>query len=67
MKYLHTGAFALLWIGGLNLGLSALGWDVVYMVLGPMGLVNVFNLLVGISAVYAFATHMGYMKALGKK
>jgi len=66
MKILHMVAYALLWVGGLNLGLSVLGFDVVKMVLGGLGLESVFNLLVGASAVYSVATHKGDCKACGK-
>ena len=67
MKGLHMVACILLWVGGLNLGLSALGFDVVGMVLGGLGVVNIFNILVGVSAVYIAATHMGDCKVCSKK
>lgn len=67
MKALHMLAYLLLWIGGLNLGLSALGFDVVGKVLGGVGLVQIFNILVGLSAVYSVATHMGDCKVCGSK
>lgn len=66
MKALHMVAYALLWVGGINLGLSALGFDVVNTVLGGLGLVQIFNILVGVSAVYSVATHMGDCKVCGK-
>lgn len=66
MKALHMVAYALLWVGGINLGLSALGFDVVTLVLGGVGLVQIFNILVGVSAVYSVATHMGDCKVCGK-
>lgn len=66
MKALHMVAYALLWVGGLNLGLSALGFDVVKMVLGGLGLESIFNILVGVSAVYSVATHMGDCKVCSK-
>ena len=66
MKMLHMVAYLLLWVGGLNLGLSVLGLNVVDMLLGGLGLVSVFNLLVGASAVYSVATHKGDCKACGK-
>jgi len=65
MKALHMVAYMLLWVGGLNLGLSALGIDVVGMVLGGVGLTNIFNILVGVSAVYIIATHKGDCKVCG--
>lgn len=58
MKVLHMAVYTLLWVGGINLGLSALGLDVVNMVLGGLGLVQIFNILVGVSAVYSATTHM---------
>ena len=59
-------ACILLWVGGLNLGLSAIGYDVVGMVLGGLGLVMIFNILVGVSAVYIAATHMKDCKVCAK-
>ena len=59
-------AFTLLIVSGLNVGLAALGFDVVSMVLGGLGLVQIFNLLVGVSAAYIAATHMGDCKACAK-
>ncbi|MBI2334778.1 DUF378 domain-containing protein [Candidatus Daviesbacteria bacterium] len=67
MKMLHIAAYTLLWVGGVNLGLSAFGFDVVNLVLGGLGLVQVFNILVGVSAVYSVATHMGDCKVCGKQ
>lgn len=67
MKALHMVAYLLLWVGGLNLGLAALGFDVVNMVLGGLGFVKIFNILVGASALYSVATHMGDCKVCGKK
>lgn len=58
MKALHMTAYILLWVGGINLGLSVLGFDLVYMILGGLGLVDIFNLLVGAAAVYTAATHI---------
>ena len=66
MKILHMATFGLLLVGGLNLGLAVLGFDVVKMVLDGLGLVSIFNLLVGASAVYVVATHKGDCKACGK-
>ena len=66
MKMLHMAAYALLWVGGINLGLSALGFDIVKMVLGGLGLVQIFNILVGVSGVYSVATHMGDCKTCAK-
>lgn len=59
-------ACILLWVGGLNLGLSVVGFDLVDMVLGGLGLVMIFNILVGVSAVYIAATHMKDCKVCAK-
>ncbi|OGE64233.1 hypothetical protein A3J13_00545 [Candidatus Daviesbacteria bacterium RIFCSPLOWO2_02_FULL_36_8] len=67
MKMLHMAACILLWVGGVNLGLSALGYDVVGMILGGMGLTQIFNILVGVSAGYIAFTHMSDCKACAKK
>jgi uncharacterized membrane protein YuzA (DUF378 family) len=72
MKAVHMVAYVLLWIGGLNWGLvGLLDLDLVKMVFGswPM-LVQLVYILVGLSAVYSIATHMGDCKvcsAKGKK
>lgn len=60
-------AFALLIVGGLNVGLSALGIDLIGQVLGGLGLGQIFNILVGLSAAYLAATHMQDCKACAKK
>ena len=65
MKALHMVACILLWVGGLNLGLAVLGFNVVDMVLGGLGLVQIFNLLVGASAVYIIVTHKSDCKICG--
>ncbi len=67
MKMFHMVAYIILWVGGINLGLSALGFDVVGMVLGGLGLTQVFNILVGVSAGYIAFTHMSGCKACAKK
>ncbi len=64
-------AYVLLWVGGLNWGLvGLLDLNLVTMVFGdwPM-LVQLVYILVGLSAVYSLATHMGDCKvcAPGKK
>ena len=58
MKALHVIAFILVVIGGLNWGLTALGWNVVDMILGnwPAVLKAVY-ILVGLSAIYLLFTH----------
>ena len=58
MKNLHIVAFILLVVGGLNWGLSALGYNLVTMLLGmwPMAEKAVY-LLVAVSAVFELVTH----------
>ncbi len=57
-KTVHTVAFILLVVGGLNWGLTALGYNVVDMVLGGMPmLLKAVYILVGLSAVYAILDH----------
>jgi len=55
MKSLHTIAFTLLVIGGLNWGLDALGYNVVDM-LGP-SIAMIVYVLVGLAAVYEIVSH----------
>ncbi len=63
MKSLHMVAFVLLIVGGLNWGLEALGYNVVYMLLGSWPMVEkAVYLLVGLSAVYEAVTHKSYCK-----
>lgn len=64
---LHMAACIVLWVGGINLGLSAVNLDVVEMVLGGLGLVTIFNILVGVSAGYIAFTHKGDCKVCGTK
>ena len=67
MKVLHMVAFSLLVVGGLNWGLVALlNLNLVETVFGAMGLTSIVYILVGVSAVYIAATHMGDCKACGK-
>ena len=67
MKVLHMVAFGLLVVSGVNVGLSALGVDLIGSIVNSLGLGQVFNLLVGASAVYIAATHMGDCKTCAKK
>lgn len=61
---LHVVAFALVIIGGLNVGLAALGFNVVNMVLGGFAsLEKVVYILVGLSAAYLVVTHATDCKA----
>ena len=63
MKSLHMIAVILLIVGGLNWGLSALGYNVVDMLLGSWPSVErIVYLLVGLSAVYEIVTHKGNCK-----
>lgn len=55
---LHTIAFILLIVGGLNWGLAAVGFNVVNMIFGSWPVVEqVIYILVGLSAVYEVVTH----------
>jgi uncharacterized membrane protein YuzA (DUF378 family) len=58
MKTIHMVTFILLVVGGLNWGLTALGYNLVEMILGgwPM-LVQIVYLLVGLSAIFEAVTH----------
>ena len=63
MKSLHLVASILLVVGGLNWGLSALGYNVVDMLLGSWPMVEkIVYLLVGASAVYEIFTHKANCK-----
>lgn len=58
MKYLHMVAFILVIVGGLNWGLTALGFNVVNMIVGSWPVVEqVVYLLVGLSAIYLAVSH----------
>lgn len=64
MKSLHMVAFVLLIVGGLNWGLSALGYNVVYMLLNSWPAVErIVYLLVGAAAVFELVSHRGMCKA----
>lgn len=67
MKILHMVAFTLLVVGGLNWGLvGLLNYNLVDSLLGGVGLTNIVYILVGVSAVYIAATHMGDCKVCSK-
>lgn len=68
MKNLHMVTFTLLIVGGLNWGLMALfNFNLVSTVLGAWPMVEkLVYVLVGASAVYLAATHMGDCKACVK-
>lgn len=59
MKALHTVAFILVVVGGLNWGLvGAGGWNLVEMLLGSwMWVEKLVYVLVGLSALYLVFTH----------
>ncbi len=59
---LHMLAFLLVAIGAINLGLTALGWNVVEMILGVGMITKVIYLAVGVSGVYLLLTHKGDCK-----
>ena len=66
MKGLHIVAFILLVIGGLNWGLTALGYNVVNAVLGSWpGVETVVYLLVGLAAISEIVTHKKNCRACG--
>lgn len=64
MHLVHMLAFTLVVVGGVNWGLVGLmDYNLVNMLLGSMpGLESLVYVLVGASAVYLAATHMGYCK-----
>jgi len=58
MKSLHYVTFILLIVGGLNWGLSAIGFNVVGMLLGSWPVVErIVYILVGLSAIYEVIVH----------
>jgi len=68
MKMLHMVAYLLLWVGGINWGLWGLfKFNLVESLGLPLGLVSLVYILVGLSAVYTLATHMGDCKVCSKK
>ena len=69
MKWLHMVAFLLLVVGGINWGLVGLmQWNLVETIFASMpGLVTWVYILVGLSAVYIAATHMGDCKVCSNK
>ncbi len=67
MKALHTIAFVLVIIGGLNWLLVVLDYNLVDMIIGrwSSGLANLVYVLVGLSAVYLIFTHKATCRACG--
>lgn len=58
MKALHMIAFILLVVGGLNWGLTALGFNLVHMIFQFSAMLEkIVYILVGLSAIYEVATH----------
>ncbi len=68
MKALHMVTFTLAMVGALNWGLvGLLNWNLVSMLLGAgSSLEKLVYILIGVSAVYVFATHMNDCKICGK-
>ena len=62
LKALHSIAYVLLWIGGLNwLVFAMFNWDVGHLFGGmEAGISKVIYVLVGLSAIYLLATHKSY-------
>ena len=59
-------AFVLVIVGGLNWGLTALGFNLVTMIFGSWPMVEqLVYILVGLSAVYLAITHKGDCKMCG--
>lgn len=67
MKYLHSVAFILVIIGGLNWLLVGLfKWDVGVLLGGQGALLSrIVYILVGVSTVYIIATHKSSCKSCG--
>lgn len=60
--------FSLTIIGAVNLGLTALGFNIIEMILGAgSSPTMIAYVLVGLSAVYIAATHMKDCKTCAKK
>lgn len=68
-KSLHVVAFTLAMVGALNWGLvGLLNFNLVTTLFGSWPTVErVVYILVGVAAVYVFATHRGDCKTCGKK
>jgi uncharacterized membrane protein YuzA (DUF378 family) len=63
MKVLHTIAFVLLIVGGLNWLLVAFNYNLVDMIFGVgSSLARIIYILVGLSAIYEAVTHKGRCK-----
>jgi uncharacterized membrane protein YuzA (DUF378 family) len=55
MKSIHTVAFILLIVGGLNWGLEVFGWGIGSFL--SMGVANVVYILVALAALFEVFTH----------
>lgn len=63
---LHMVAFILLIVGGLNWGLTAIGFNVVNMIVGSWPIVEqIIYILVGVAAIYEVVTHKQNCKDCG--
>lgn len=63
---LHTVAFILLIVGGLNWGLTAVGLNVVNLLVGTWPIVEqIVYILVGLAAIYEVVTHKKNCKDCG--
>ena len=63
---LHMVAFILLIVGGLNWGLTAIGFNVVNMIFGSWPIVEqIIYILVGVAAIYEVVTHKQNCKDCG--
>lgn len=66
MKALHVIAFVLVIVGGLNCALTAVGYNLVDMLVGVGSATGkVVYILVGLSAIYLAVTHKGDCKTCG--
>ncbi|HVT74838.1 MAG TPA: DUF378 domain-containing protein [Candidatus Paceibacterota bacterium] len=64
MKALHMIAFILVVVGAVNWGLTALGWNLVNMILGSWPAVEkIVYILVGLSGLLVLFTHKKDCKA----
>ncbi|KKT74731.1 MAG: hypothetical protein UW71_C0015G0005 [Parcubacteria group bacterium GW2011_GWB1_44_7] len=57
MKGLHTVAWILLIVGGLNWLLEAFGWNLVEAIFGSSVLTTLIYILVGLAAIYELLNH----------
>lgn len=66
MNGLHMVSFILLVVGGLNWGLSALGFNVVELILGTWPIVvTIVYILIGLAAIYEVVTHKANCRTCG--